>query len=604
MNRRNFQKPTVEIPSPDKTEDVDIDLFNLSTTTWQQLADYNVQTDEEAFGEFAKLSPLRQASPRTQGSDINIQSMLPPAPPSQTASAQGRAGKSGGSISAAFGSSGEAVVTGGTSSSSAAAAAAAAAVSGDGGVVLTSYSNSGITPSMSTMVQTPRQYFEASPTYAQLKDAQINYGSSSFWGSTRNSTSRVGGQRGGGGMGDGYDEGYDEGDDEYLPHAPLSARGKQIFFEHISGGGARGGGNSRKRNSTSKGGGGGGGGGGARTGGGSNKSNIIRKAKEAAKIAHNQYAGSPELVTPERRCKCKKSKCLKLYCECFAAHVYCTPGACRCNECNNLSAFEATRVGAIESALARNLNAFTNKVTKAEKRASMTTSTGCNCRKSLCLKKYCECFFTGMLCTSECKCVNCENYSGSVALMNKREQMQKDKEVADLVKEVGAAAAQAVQNNGVDPEEAKRSAMRIKEEQNRRQQSMLAAQEQIERRQRINEAPASVDTDFTKKMGGLGVSPRSASAAAAASSTATQCSRISYKDMNPGGLSFSEEDWEFAAEVAAEIMDLPESTKSISGKSPSHKKGRMFSPKTTEFMMQQGGEGGTGGGKGGKTFTF
>jgi hypothetical protein len=61
MNRRNFQKPTVEIPSPDKTEDVDIDLFNLSTTTWQQLADYNVQTDEEAFGEFAKLSPLRQA---------------------------------------------------------------------------------------------------------------------------------------------------------------------------------------------------------------------------------------------------------------------------------------------------------------------------------------------------------------------------------------------------------------------------------------------------------------------------------------------------------------------------------------------------------------
>ena len=117
--------------------------------------------------------------------------------------------------------------------------------------------------------------------------------------------------------------------------------------------------------------------------------------------------------------------------QCFAAHVYCTPGACRCNECNNLSAFEATRVEAIESALARNLNAFTNKVTKAEKRASMTTSTGCNCRKSLCLKNYCECFFTGMLCTSECKCVNCENYSGSVALMNK--QMQKDKEVADLV---------------------------------------------------------------------------------------------------------------------------------------------------------------------------
>lgn len=231
-------------------------------------------------------------------------------------------------------------------------------------------------------------------------------------------------------------DGFDD-DDEYLPEKPLSARGKQIFFEHISGGGGGGGGfggggsggeTTRKRTSTAKSGGGGGGGG--RSGGVSNKSNIARKAKEAAKIAHNQYPGSPELVSPERRCKCKKSKCLKLYCECFAAHVYCTPGACRCIECNNLQAFEGARVGAIESALSRNINAFTNKVTKAEKRASMTKSTGCNCKKSLCLKKYCECFFTGMLCTSECKCINCENYSGSVALANKREQMKKDMETA------------------------------------------------------------------------------------------------------------------------------------------------------------------------------
>ncbi|GMI04384.1 hypothetical protein TrRE_jg13262 [Triparma retinervis] len=90
---------------------------------------------------------------------------------------------------------------------------------------------------------------------------------------------------------------------------------------------------------------------------------------------------------------------------------------------------------------------------------------------------------------------------------------------------------------------------------------------------------ASVDTDVTKRMGGLGVSPRSASTAAAASSTATQRAP---KDMNPGGLSFSEEDWGFAAEVAAEIMASSESTKSISGKSPSHKKGRMHSPKGHE----------------------
>ncbi|GMI32960.1 hypothetical protein TrCOL_g2963 [Triparma columacea] len=109
--------------------------------------------------------------------------------------------------------------------------------------------------------------------------------------------------------------------------------------------------------------------------------------------------------------------------------------------------------------------------------------------------------------------------------------------------------------------------------------------------------------DVTKRIRGLGVSPRSASAATAASPTATQRSRVSYKDKSPGGLSISEEDWEIAAEGTAENMDMdsPESTKSISGKSPRRKKGRMFSPKTTESMMQQGGEGGKGGGS---TFSF
>ncbi|GMH70386.1 hypothetical protein TrRE_jg1510, partial [Triparma retinervis] len=137
-----------------------------------------------------------------------------------------------------------------------------------------------------------------------------------------------------------------------------------------------------------------------------------------------------------------------------------------------------------------------------------------------------------------------------------------------------------------------------------------------ERKLGDNQAPASVDPDFTKRMGGLGVSPRSAlaaaagAAAAAAGAAAAAPHKGSYRDINPGSLFFSEEDWDFTAEVAAAIMDLPESTspestKSTSGMSPSHKKGRMFSPKTTDGMMQQGGEGGAEGGKGGgKTFTF
>jgi hypothetical protein len=38
---------------------------------------------------------------------------------------------------------------------------------------------------------------------------------------------------------------------------------------------------------------------------------------------------------------------------------------------------------------------------------------GCNCKKSSCLKKYCECFQGSIFCTEICKCVDCKNYDVS-----------------------------------------------------------------------------------------------------------------------------------------------------------------------------------------------
>lgn len=66
-----------------------------------------------------------------------------------------------------------------------------------------------------------------------------------------------------------------------------------------------------------------------------------------------------------------------------------------------------------------------------------------------------------MLCTQDCKCTNCENYSGSEMLKAKRAQMKAAAEQADLVSKVGVVAAQAIRSNGVNVEAAKRAAEEV-----------------------------------------------------------------------------------------------------------------------------------------------
>ena len=69
---------------------------------------------------------------------------------------------------------------------------------------------------------------------------------------------------------------------------------------------------------------------------------------------------------------------------------------------------EQLRQEAIHVTKERNPSAFQSKV--SVKKGHMA---GCNCKKSQCLKKYCECFEGSVFCGGNCKCKSCENFSGS-----------------------------------------------------------------------------------------------------------------------------------------------------------------------------------------------
>ena len=102
------------------------------------------------------------------------------------------------------------------------------------------------------------------------------------------------------------------------------------------------------------------------------------------------------------QCTCKKTKCIKKYCECYSSGLLCYN--CKCENCEN-------------KPLHINNNIMNNNINKKEEKVEIELNENeenkkliiCTCSKSGCNKNYCECFKAKVKCNNKCRCIKCLN---------------------------------------------------------------------------------------------------------------------------------------------------------------------------------------------------
>ena len=132
-------------------------------------------------------------------------------------------------------------------------------------------------------------------------------------------------------------------------------------------------------------------------------------------------------------CTCKKTKCVKKYCECFSSGNLCYN--CKCENCENKPYFleNKNNLGKKEE---ENNNEIIdlNEEENEEKKLII-----CTCSKSGCNKNYCECFKAKVKCNNKCRCIKC---------LNKQEE-KKDNEESKIIMRSKSSPVNLTNNSNI-----------------------------------------------------------------------------------------------------------------------------------------------------------
>lgn len=133
--------------------------------------------------------------------------------------------------------------------------------------------------------------------------------------------------------------------------------------------------------------------------------NNILKNEVCKKLDFEEIYQKYKLASEKKmvKCNCKKTQCQKSYCPCYLNNEKCVD--CGCKDCQN---------------------SFTNLHSNKRRRLSISNKGFfCNCTKSNCQKKYCECYKANRSCNELCRCICCKNKAKGVRVKKLRRERLK-----------------------------------------------------------------------------------------------------------------------------------------------------------------------------------